>query len=125
MTLRILTHTNPLTAKPVAFQKIIEPERNVRTAALHECNLLICHAHPFQQLYLPAQLVGKAGRIRRGVAVGKCVLDLSARIIVYHRAAHRQLVKVIVGKMSYYLMHISEFWSIKLSRAAPPSILGL
>jgi len=79
---------------------------------VHESNLFIGDDHALEHLDLLAHQLGEALRIYRVVAVDKPVFHLRARIIVYDRTAHGELVEVVVRKMIDDLLHCNTYIEI-------------
>lgn len=119
----VLPHGDGFGIIAKAFEKAVEPEGNVRAAPFHEVNFVLADDHCFQRLNLPTEFVGKTDWIDGIISVPENVLHLSAGKIVYHRAAHGELVKVVVREMFYYLAHCSRL-CINSLKAAPPSREG-
>ncbi len=111
----VLRHSDPSRIVAEPFQKTVEPRRYVAAPAAHEVNLAVGYHDIFEHLNLTRKLRGKSGRIYRIVAVIKPVFHLCAGIILDNGAAHGELIQVVVGKMSYYLMHSRRFLIINIT----------
>ena len=101
----ILPHLDLPPVVAETLQESVEPYRDVRASAFHVFYFVFRHNHALKQRDLPLQLGSESGRIACAGAVDKRVFHLRTRIIVYHSAAHREFIQIVVGKMGYYLSH--------------------
>ena len=116
----ILPYCHPFATETVAFQVGVEPTGNVTAPPFHERDFLVRDDHVLQQDDLFLQLVGKTRRIDGMVPVGKPILHLSAGKIVDDRAAHGELIQVVVCKMIDNSFHTKSFCLISLFAKFPP-----
>ena len=105
MSVVVLRGAHPAAVVAEAFQETEEPRRDVRAAAAHEVDLVGSDCHVLERRNLARELVGKARGITRAVAVGEAVAHLSARVVLDHGAAHRELIEVVVGEVGDNLSH--------------------
>ena len=102
----VLRDVGPLRLVSEALQVREEPVWHVVALAAHEIDLLIGDDHVLQHLYLFPYELCEAFRVDGVVPVYEHIFYLCAGVVVDDGAAHAELVQVIVGEMSYYLLHL-------------------
>ena len=105
----VLPRPYPTAVEAVAAQIVVEPARNVVAAPAHEIHLVPGDRQTLQRADLLHELLGETCRIYSVVPVGEAVPYAGAREIVYDRAAHRELVEVVIGEMGDNLAHYVVF----------------
>ena len=105
----VLPGLDPFAFIAESFQIGIEPLGDIGTTPLHEGDLFVGNYELFQIADLLIEQIGEARRIDRMISVHKLIFHLCPRIILNDRTAHREFIKVVIGKMPDNLSHFARF----------------
>lgn len=108
----VLSDSYPPAVVSEAFEETVEPCGYIGASTAHEVDFPVGYHERLEHEDLLAEFFRKAIGLDRIVAVVESVFYLCAREILYHGAAHGELIEIVVGEMSDNLSHVKTCFFI-------------
>ena len=102
----VLSDSDPPAVVSEAFEKAVKPSGYIGASPAHEIDFAVGDYERFEHDDLLAEFFRKAIGIDSIVAVVEPIFYLRAREILYHGAAHSELIEIVVGEMLDNLSHV-------------------